>query len=150
MENTKEIIALTILIFGLLLFFTATDPYVGKTELIGEKTIFEYKYSEIDPIIHKIFVDIKAEKPIEAEITKETLTGDKETYEYKGEEINFVKPGHKGEKWTLTIENKNPEKTKVEYDARITCYSYTYGGIILTALGFFTLIWEKTKRRRTE
>ncbi|MFQ5887661.1 MAG: hypothetical protein ACE5HY_03070 [Candidatus Hydrothermarchaeales archaeon] len=147
MENTREFVGIILLIFGLLLYFAATDPFIGKADLVGEKTVFEYKFLKFDPIIHKIFVDIKADGEIEAEIVNEMFPEGREVFEYRGEEIHFVKTAHRGEVWTLTLYNKAPTPVKVEYDARITCYSYVYGGIILTAVGFFTLIWENIKRR---
>ncbi len=147
MNDFKTSLAIMLLVFGLLLYFTATDPFIGKTELNGEKIVFDYTLSKIDPIIHKIFVDIKAEREIEAILIDEMYPEGKEVFEYKGDEIHFVKTARRGEVWTLTLYNKNPAPVKVEYDARITCYSYVYVGIILTAAGFFILIWEKMKKR---
>ncbi len=145
MENVRESVAIILLIFGLLLYFAATDPYIGETDLAGEKTVFVYKSSRFDPIIHKIFVDINADEEVEAVLVNEMFPEGRE--EDKGEEIHFEKTVRKGEVWTLKLYNKTPAPIRVEYDARITCYSYVYGGIILTALGFFTLIWERIKKR---
>ncbi len=108
MDDFKTSLAIILLVFGFLLYFTATDPFIGKTELKGEKIVFDYKLSKIDPIIHKIFVDIKAEREIEAILIDEMYPEGKEVFEYKGEEIQFVKTAHRGEVWTLTLYNKNP------------------------------------------
>ncbi len=147
MDDFKTSLAIVLLVFGLLIYFTATDPFIGQTTLNGEKIVFNYKFSKIDPIIHKIFVDIKSEREIEAMLIDEMYPEGKEMFEYSGDEIHFVKTARRGEVWTLTLYNKNPAPVKVEYDARITCYSYVYGGIILTAAGFFILILEKMKKR---
>ncbi|MFQ5974829.1 MAG: hypothetical protein ACE5J5_00740 [Candidatus Hydrothermarchaeales archaeon] len=149
MENVREFVGISLLIFGLLLYFVATDPFIGKTDLVGEKTVFKYKFSKYDPIIHKIFVDIKADGDVEALIVNKMFPEGREAFEFNGDEIQFVKTAHRGEVWTLTLYNKAPAPVIVEYDARITCYSYVYGGIILTALGFFTLICENIKKRST-
>ena len=61
MEEFKTFIGVMLLLSGLMIYFAATDPYIGKTELAKEKTVFEYRFSKYDPIIHKIFVNIKAE-----------------------------------------------------------------------------------------
>ena len=150
MEEFKTFIGVMLLLSGLMIYFAATDPYIGKTELAKEKTVFEYRFSKYDPIIHKIFVNIKAEDEIEVTITNEVNTKDPEKFEYNGKEIDFVKTTHGGELWTLKISNKKPMPVLVEYDARITCYSYVYGGIILTAIGFLTLLMDNIKKRNTQ
>ncbi len=89
MYDFKTSLAIMLLVFGFLLYFTATDLFIGKNELKGEKIVFDYKLSKIDPIIHKIFVDIKAEKEIEAILIDEMYPEGKEVFEYKGRRYNL-------------------------------------------------------------
>ncbi len=42
MDDFKTSLAIMLLVFGFLLYFTATDPFIGKNELNGEKIVFDY------------------------------------------------------------------------------------------------------------
>ncbi|MFQ6135577.1 MAG: hypothetical protein ACE5PM_00145 [Candidatus Hydrothermarchaeales archaeon] len=149
MDDLKEFLGIILVITGVFFYFAATDYFGGEVQLRNEVTAFDYRFSKIDPIVHKIFVDIEGEREVKAILTGKDTPEGTLVFEYNGRDIHTVKEAYRGEVWSLKISNPNSGSTRIEYKARITCYSYVYVGIFLFIVGAILYLKETLPLRRS-